>query len=157
MTNYLSSDALIMNILTTSDNEYLQQYHIDYANENILNENNNTIFISDIAEEYDYKAWGLYGTRALVEILIITDQSDYITSKKELKRAEYEIVKLLLNNNECKARNLRLENSNPEYDQKFNPKKRSLRVSVDETFILDQTPESIQDIAVEVEVKVKEE
>ena len=117
----LSTDEIILNVLSTAKNEgnkLLEHFYISYPNNKVAEESN-SIFIACVNSEHNLEGYDFTTFTDLVEILIVTKRRDYKEAVTIIKTVSREICKLLLENSNKFPNKPIIRNINPEFNRDY--------------------------------------
>ena len=117
----LSTDEIILNILSTAKNEgnqLLKHFQIKFPDKTVAEESN-TIFIAVVSSENSEDGCDFISFRDLVEILIVTKNRDYRKGINIIKTVSREICRLIMLNKDKFPNKPVIRNVNPEFNSDF--------------------------------------
>ena len=140
--NTLSSDALIHDILSNSDDEVVSMHMVSFPSQYGLENDNDCVFVSHLTNEYDRQTNDSDHFLASIELLITNRNTDYELANEAINLCIKHIKKILRSDNEIKRRQLKIISSESIYgeDGLLN---RNLILQLNEIDIYDQNDDSI--------------
>jgi hypothetical protein len=115
--NRISSDTLIYNILSDSDDPILARHLITFPTPSDSESDIDSISIAHVSNEYDRQTNDSDHFLATVELTIKNRNTDYGLANEAINLCIKHIKKVLRSNDEIKKRQLRILSSNTTYDE----------------------------------------
>jgi len=135
--NAVSSDKLIYDILSSSDDSVVSRHMICFPTPLSPEDENDCIFVTHLTNEYDRQTNESDHFLVTVELLITNRNTDYELANEAINLCIKHIKKIIRSNNEIKKRQLRILNSETIYGDD-NLLRRNLILQLNEMDIYDQ-------------------
>ena len=156
MSNDMTSDILIFNILEQSNDEFISGCNLKFIDRSVPAEEDDTIYIANVDLETLRETFNSVEYKALVNIYVKTKSTDYLDGSKRLRTIVKHIKNELRANIDCKQRHITFRNTTYEYGSKYTLKGLHLLVQMVEYENLRKPDEGESCINIdEVDVDVK--
>ena len=156
MSNDMTSDILIFNILEQSNDEFISGCNLKFIDRSVPAEEDDTIYIANVDLETLRETFNSVEYKALVNIYVKTKSSDYLEGSRRLRTIVKHIKNELRSNVDCKQRRITFRNTTYEYGSKYTLKGLHLLVQMIEYESFreeDEKEECIRLTDVDVDVK----
>lgn len=130
MSDNLTSDILIYNILNNSDDESIRKCNIRFIDKSVPAQEDDTIYVASIDCENNQETMDTTEYRALVNIYVKTKDTDYVSGSRFLRTVIKHIKYVLKSDEECKLRHIRFRNIKYEYGSSYTLKGMHLLVQL---------------------------
>jgi hypothetical protein len=155
LSNDMTSDILIYNILKQSDDEFISKCNLKFIDRSVPAEEDDTIYIATVDLETLRETFNSVEYKALVNIYVKTKDTDYLEGSRSLRTTVKHIKKVLRGNVDCKQRRITFRNTTYEYGSKYTLKGMHLLVQMVEFENLREDDEKESCINLDVDVDVK--
>ena len=155
LSNDMTSDILIYNILKQSDDEFISKCNLKFIDRSVPAEEDDTIYIATVDLETLRETFNSAEYKALVNIYVKTKDTDYLEGSRSLRTTVKHIKKVLRSNVDCKQRRITFRNTTYEYGSKYTLKGMHLLVQMVEFENLREDDEKESCINLDVDVDVK--
>lgn len=154
--NDMTSDLLIYDILTQSDDEFIKNCNIKFIDKSVPAEEDDTIYIANVDLETMRESFNHVEYKALVNIYVKTKNTNYLKGSRFLRTVVKHIKKVLRDNVDCKQRHITFRNTTYEYGGKYTLKGLHLLVQMLENESISDDPKTESCITIDdVDVDVK--
>jgi len=119
MDNDMTSDILIFNILSNSDDEFIKKCNLKFIDRSVPAEEDDTIYIANVDLETRKELFESTEYTALVNVYVKTKDTDYLEASRFLRTVIKHIKFVLRNDDECRARKIVFRNTTFEYGSKY--------------------------------------
>lgn len=116
---FLTSDILIYNILKKSDDPFISKCNVKFIDRSIPALEDDTIYIATIDCETNQELFDGTEFKALVNIFVKTKDTDYVNGSRFLRTVIMHIKKVLIDDEDCKLRQIRFRNIKYEYGSNY--------------------------------------
>jgi hypothetical protein len=156
ISNDMTSDILIYNILKNSNDEFISKCNIKFIDRSVPAEEDDTIYIANVDLETLRETFNSVEYKALVNIYVKTKNTDYLEGSRSLRTTVKHIKNVLRNNVDCKQRRITFRNTTYEYGSEYTLKGMHLLVQMIEYESFKEDPETESCINItNVDVDVK--
>ena len=119
ISNDMTSDILIFNILEQSNDTYISDCNIKFIDRSVPAEEDDTIYIANVDLETLRESFNHVEYKALVNIYVKTKSTNYLDGSRRLRTIVKHIKKVLRDNVDCKQRHITFRNTTYEYGSKY--------------------------------------
>lgn len=119
ISNDMTSDILIFNILEQSNDTYISDCNIKFIDRSVPAEEDDTIYIANVDLETLRETFNSVEYKALVNIYVKTKSTDYLKGSRRLRTIVKHIKNELRSNVDCKQRRITFRNTTYEYGSKY--------------------------------------
>lgn len=119
ISNDMTSDILIFNILEQSNDTYISDCNIKFIDRSVPAEEDDTIYIANVDLETLRETFNSVEYKALVNIYVKTKSTDYLEGSRRLRTIVKHIKNELRGNVDCKQRRITFRNTTYEYGSKY--------------------------------------